>query len=145
MKMYVAKKNLFDLIRNDLPEDKSSIYLNEQTYIENIIHDIGALLNTRCILPKSKRRTHLPLNYGLPYAFGMQETDDMMHPEKQQEWKKALERTLRYFEPRLARPKISIVNVDMPRQMMNIEIKGSIMINENIKRVHFSFPVHNPY
>ncbi len=143
--MYVAKKNLFDLIRNDLTEEKSSIYLNEKAYIANIIHDIGELLNTRCILPKSKRRTHLPLNYGLPYAFGMREPDDMMHPEKQKEWKTALERTLRYFEPRLVRPKITILNVDIQRQMMNIEIKGSLWLNEELKRVHFSFPIHNPY
>lgn len=143
--MYVAKKNLFDLIRNDLSEEKSSIYLNEAAYIEDIIRDIGALLNTRCILPKSKRRTHLPLNYGLPYAFGMEEPDDMMHPEKQEEWKNALERTLRYFEPRLVRPKITILNVDTNRQMINIEIKGNLLLNDEIKRVHFSFPVHNPY
>jgi type VI secretion system lysozyme-like protein len=143
--MYVAKKNLFDLIRNDMSEEKSSVYLNEQAYIDNIIHDIGELLNTRCILPKSKRRTHLPLNYGLPYAFGMQEPDDMMHPAKQEEWKIALERTLRYFEPRLVRPKITILNIDIHRQMMNIEIKGSLLLNDQLKRVHFSFPVHNPY
>lgn len=143
--MYVAKKNLFDLIRNDLSEERSSVYLNEADYIENIIRDIGKLLNTRCILPKSKRRTHLPLNYGLPYAFGMEEPDDMMHPEKQEVWKNALERTLRYFEPRLVRPKITILNVDIPRQMMNIEIKGSLFLNDEVKRVHFSFPVHNPY
>lgn len=143
--MYVAKKNLFDLIRNDLSEEKSSVYLNEKAYIDNIIHDIGELLNTRCILPKSKRLTHLPLNYGLPYFFGMQETDDMMHPGKQEEWKVVLERTLRYFEPRLVRPKITILNIDILRQMMNFEIKGSLFINDQLKRVHFSFPVHNPY
>ncbi|MDP3935732.1 MAG: type VI secretion system baseplate subunit TssE [Alphaproteobacteria bacterium] len=143
--MYVAKKNLFDLIRDDLAEEKSSIYLDEKAYIENIVHDIGQLLNTRCILPKSKRRTHLPLNYGLPYAFGMQEPDDIMHPEKQKEWKAALERTLRYFEPRLVRPKITILNIDIQRQMMNIEIKGSLCLNDELKRVHFSFPIHNPY
>jgi|GEM_PF-1837601 type VI secretion system lysozyme-like protein len=143
--MYVAKKNLFDLIRDDLPETKSSIYLDEKAYIKNIVHEIEQLLNTRCILPKSKRATHLPLNYGLPYAFGMQEPDDMLHPEKQKEWKSVLERTLRYFEPRLVRPKITILNVDIQRQMMNIEIKGSLWLNEELKRVHFSFPIHNPY
>lgn len=143
--MYVAKKSLFDLIRNDVTEEKSSVYLNEKAYIENIIQAVKELLNTRCILPKSKRRTHLPINYGLPYAFGMHEPDDMMHPEKQKEWKVALERTLRYFEPRLVRPKITILNVDIHRQMMTIEIKGSLWLNEELKRVHFSFPVHNPY
>lgn len=143
--MYVAKKSLFDLIRNDVTEEKSSVYLNEKAHIENIIQAVKELLNTRCILPKSKRRTHLPINYGLPYAFGMHEPDDMMYPEKQKEWKVALERTLRYFEPRLVRPKITILNVDIHRQMMTIEIKGSLWLNEELKRVHFSFPVHNPY
>lgn len=143
--MYVAKKSLFDLIRDDLTEQKSSIYLDEKAYTETIIHDISELLNTRCILPKSKRYTHLPLNYGLPYAFGMHEPDDMMHPEKQKNWKAALERTLRYFEPRLVHPKITILNVDMQRQILNVEIKGSLWLNDEFKRVHFSFPIYNPY
>jgi predicted component of type VI protein secretion system len=143
--MYVAKKNLFDLIRKDLTEAKSSIYLDEKAYIETIIHDIGDFLNTRCILPTSKRPAHLPLNYGLPYVFGMHEPDDMMRPEQQKEWKAALERALRYFEPRLVRPKITILNIDIQRQMMNIDIKGGLWINDELKRVHFSFPIHNPY
>jgi type VI secretion system lysozyme-like protein len=143
--MYVAKKNLFDLIRDDLTDAKSSIYLDEKAYIETIVRDIGDLLNTRCILPTSKRPAHLPLNYGLPYAFGMHEPDDLMHPEQQKEWKAALERALRYFEPRLVRPKITILNIDIQRQMMNIDIKGGLWMNDELKRVHFSFPIQNPY
>jgi type VI secretion system lysozyme-like protein len=143
--MYVAKKSLFDLIRNDLFEDKSSIFLNEKEYIEEIVRDIGELLNTRCILPKSRIKTHLPLNYGLPYAFGMYEPDDMMHSEKQSAWAQALERSLRYFEPRLLRTKVKVKNVNVSQQQIDVEIKGSVNINGELKRVHFSFPIHNPY
>lgn len=143
--MYVAKKSLFDLIRNDLTEDKSSIFLNEKEYLEGIVHDIGDLLNTRCILPKSRLRTHLPLNYGLPYAFGMYEPDDMMHAEKQEAWRQALERTIRYFEPRLLRPKVKITKVDITHQKIDVKIKGNVTLNGELKRIHFSFPIHNPY
>lgn len=143
--MYLAKKSLFDLIRNDLAEGKSSIYLREKEYIEEIVSDIGALLNTRCILPRSRLRTQLPLNYGLPYAFGMYEPDDMMHADKQAAWAKTLEQTLRYFEPRLLRPKVRITNVNVTRQHIDVEIKGNVTVNGELKRVNFSFPIHNPY
>lgn len=143
--MYVAKKSLFDLIRNDLAEDESSVFLHEKEYLEEIVREIDELLNTRCILPKSRLRTHLPLNYGLPYAFGMYEPDDMMHPEKQDAWARALERTIRYFEPRLLRPKVKIKNVTMAHQQIDVEIKGNVTVNGELKRVHFSFPIHNPY
>lgn len=142
--MFVAKKSLFDLIAENT-DDNASIYLNEKEYIASIIQDISKLLNTRCILPQSKRRAHLPINYGLPYMFGMQEPDDMMNPNKHDEWKFNLERTLRYFEPRLIHPKVKIINIDPRRQTIDIEIKGNVLINTHLKRIHFPFAICNPY
>jgi predicted component of type VI protein secretion system len=77
--------------------------------------------------------------------FGMQEADDMLNPNKHEEWKKALERTLRYFEPRVVRPKVTILNVNPSQQSIDIEIKGNILINAHLKRIHFPFVVRNPY
>lgn len=142
--MFVAKKNLFDLIVED-PDNRDSIYLNEKEYISSIIQDTAKLLNTRCILPQSKRRTHLPLNYGLPYMFGMQEPDDMLNPNTHDEWRFSLERTLRYFEPRILRPKVKIININPRQQAIDIEIKGSVLISNHLKRIHFPFVIHNPY
>jgi len=142
--MFVAKKSLFDLITED-PENTNSIYLNEKEYISSIIQDIGKLLNTRCILPQSKQRTHLPLNYGLPYMFGMQEPNDMLNPNTHDEWRLTLERTLRYFEPRILRPKVKIIHINPRQQTIDIEIKGSVFINHHLKQIHFPFAIHNPY
>ncbi len=135
--MFVAKKSLFDLIDNDPEVVEQSVFLNEKQYIAEIMQAINQLLNTRCIFPKAKQQTRLPLNYGLPYLYGMQEPDDLMHPEKQTEWLKVLVRTVRYFESRLKRPKARITGVNIKTQTINVEFSGEIMLREHPRRVVF--------
>lgn len=142
--MFVAKKSLFDLLSHD-PSVDHSIYLDENSYIASIVQDIGNLLNTRCVLPKSKRKTHLPLNYGLPYMFGMQEPNDMMNPQQQEQWKTDLEQTLRYFEPRLHRPKVTLQKVNTLNQSIDVSITGEVIIQGIPKRTTFPFVVYNIY
>lgn len=144
--MIVAKKSLFDLIQSNESEKQThSIYLNEKEYIATIVSDIEKLLNTRCIFPKSKRKSHLPLNYGLPYMFGMQEPNDLMNPTQQELWKRTVERTLRYFEPRLLRPKVIIKNINQHRQSININITGDILIKNYPHKTQFPLSINNPY
>lgn len=144
--MIIAKKSLFDLIRNNESEEyPHSIYLNEKEYIATIVSDIEKLLNTRCIFPKTKRKNRLPLNYGLPYMFGMQEPDDLMNPSQQELWRRNVERTLRYFEPRLLRPKVIIRNVNHQQQSINIDITGDVLIKNYPHKSQFSLSINNPY
>lgn len=143
--LFVAKKSLFDLIKSNENDADQSIYLTEKNYIDSIIQSIQDLLNTRCIFPLSKRKSYLPLNYGLPYFFGMQEPDDLMNPTNQERWKITLERTLRYFEPRLLRPKVTIQHINLQHQSIEIEIKGNIILNDCPKRTSFAVTINNPY
>lgn len=137
--MYVAKKSLFDLIRDDDYFSSNHAYLDEQGYLDDIVRSISQLLNTRCILPKSRQQTFLPLNYGLPYLFGLQETDDMMNPNTYTDWQKTLERTIQHFEPRLIRPKVKIQKVDIQQQRLDILISATVHIQCMPKK--FAFPI----
>lgn len=145
MSKLVAKKTLFQLLTDDTSSEINHVYVSKEDYLKSIIIDISQLLNTRCIFPKKFWKTHLPLNYGLPYLWGMHEPDDLMHPDKQDTWKAALVKTLRYFEPRLKRPKINIVNVNVKTQTLEVEISGEVIIQKLPHKISFPLNVSNIY
>ena len=145
MTIYIAKKSLFDLIRNDDYFFTNHAYLDEQGYLDDIVRSISQLLNTRCILPTSHQQTFLPLNYGLPYLFGLQETDDMMNPNTHADWQKTLERTIQHFEPRLIRPKVKIQKVEIQQQRLHILISATVNIQTLQKKIAFPITLHPSY
>lgn len=145
MKPQVAKKNLFELLTTSSSSEEDKIYISKDEYIASIIHDISELLNTRSVFPKKYWRTHLPLNYGLPYFWGMHEPDDLMNPDKQEDWKHTLIQTLRYFEPRIKRLHVKIIDANVQTQTLNIEISGEVIIHKLPHKVSFPLSVSNIY
>lgn len=145
MKQLVAKKNLFQLLTNNTDAKEDNIYVSKDEYIHSIINDIAQLLNTRCVFPKKYWRTHLPLNYGLPYFWGMHEPDDLMNPDKQESWKNTLTQTLRYFEPRIKRLNVKVIDANTQTQTLNIEISGEVIIQQLPHKVSFPLSVKNLY
>jgi type VI secretion system lysozyme-like protein len=141
--MIVAKRSLFYRFDEALSQD--DIYLNEKEYIDFIMYEVRTIMNTRCILPKSHQKSHLPLNYGLPFLFGLQEPQDLTNSHQQKEWAKKLQQTIEYFEPRLIHPKVLIMTFNKDRQSLDVEISGYILINKLRKRVQFPLEIQTPY
>lgn len=141
---YVAKRPLFDRLIDDNPdivEDNGSPSLiTKEELKESVGKELSSLLNTRCVLPKKLQKEVLPLSYGLPYLFGLQEEEDMTNPILQRKWALQLEKVISYFEPRLVNPKVKVQSFGHSKQNLEITIEGYLLVNKEREKV--TFPLH---
>lgn len=141
---YVARRPLFDRLLDenaDILEDNGSPSLiTKEELKESIGKELSSLLNTRCVLPQKLQKEVLPLSYGLPYLFGLQEEEDMTNPILQRKWAQKLEQIIAYFEPRLSNPKVKIQSFGHRKQNLEITIEGYLLTHKVREKV--TFPLH---
>lgn len=146
---YVARRPLFDRLVDDTPdiiEDNGSPSLiTKQELKESVFKELSSLLNTRCVLSKKLQKEVLPLSYGLPYLFGLQEEEDMTNPILQRKWALQLEKIITYFEPRLVNPKVKVQSFGPRKQNLEITIEGYLLAYKEREKVSFPLNIEINY
>jgi type VI secretion system lysozyme-like protein len=99
----------------------------------SVAREIGALLNTRISkdVDKIEPAERTVLDYGLPDYSGM----SALSGSDRQAIARATERAIRAFEPRLANPRVTIVEENVGSRSLDYRITGTLVVN-NVPAMH---------
>jgi len=90
----------------------------------SVAREVGALLNTRIDLVDPAERT--VLDYGIPDYSGMSSASGT----DRQTIARFAERAIRAFEPRLANPKVTVVEENVGSRTLEFRIVGVLSVNK---------------